>query len=71
MEAGIKLVDEAGLQCVLGASKEGRGLYKRYGFVDFQIMELRLWEYEGGEGMGMDQHCIMWRPAKIVESERI
>jgi len=34
--------------------------------VDFEIMDIRLWEYEGGEGMGEDQNCIMWRPAKNI-----
>lgn len=71
IEVGLNLVDEVGLQCVLGASKEGRGLYKRYGFVDFEIMKIKLWEYEGGEGMGMDENCVMWRPGKKIEERRI
>lgn len=66
LELFLKEADELGLQAVLGASKEGRGLYKRYGFVDFEIMELRMWEWEGGEDMQgvVEEHVIMHRPAR-------
>jgi hypothetical protein len=64
MENGLKEADELGLQAVLGASKPGLGLYKKYGFVEFETMEVRLWEYEGGEGMGFDHQVIMNRPAQ-------
>ncbi|KAH7419995.1 hypothetical protein BKA64DRAFT_634647 [Cadophora sp. MPI-SDFR-AT-0126] len=59
---GLKEVDRLNLQCVLAASKEGLGLYKRFGFVEFERMELRLWEYDGGEGFGLEDHVVMWRP---------
>jgi GNAT superfamily N-acetyltransferase len=55
-------VDEAGLQAILGASKDGIGLYRKHGFVDFEVTDFKLWEYEGGEGMGVDRHVIMHRP---------
>jgi predicted N-acetyltransferase YhbS len=55
---GLKEVDELGLQCVLGASPEGEELYKRFGFEEYEVMHLRLWEYEGGEGM--DESCEAW-----------
>jgi ribosomal protein S18 acetylase RimI-like enzyme len=64
LEDGLKEADELGLQSVLGASTEGLGLYKKHGFVEFKQMSLNLWEYEGGEGMGVVDHCIMHRPAK-------
>lgn len=64
LEAGLRKADDAGLQCVLGASPQGLRLYKKYGFVEFEHMSLNLWEYEGGEGMGVLDHCIMHRPAK-------
>jgi N-acetylglutamate synthase-like GNAT family acetyltransferase len=63
MENGLKEADELGLQTVLGASKKGKGLYKKYGFVEFEVTDVRLREYEGGEGMGKDQQVIMNRPA--------
>ncbi|PVH85249.1 hypothetical protein DL98DRAFT_54897 [Cadophora sp. DSE1049] len=61
---GLKEVDRLNLQCVLAASKEGLGLYQRFGFVEFERMELRLGEYEGGEGFGAEDHVVMWRPAE-------
>lgn len=64
LEQGLQQVDEAGLQCVLAASKEGLGLYKKFGFVEFETMVLKLWEYEGGERFGMDNHVVMQRPAR-------
>jgi ribosomal protein S18 acetylase RimI-like enzyme len=62
MEDGLKEVDRLGLQAVLGASKQGLGLYKKYRFTEFEVMEIKLWEYEGGEGMGVDRHVCMHRP---------
>ncbi|KAG4440517.1 hypothetical protein IFR05_003987 [Cadophora sp. M221] len=62
LETGLKEVDRLGLQCVLASSKEGLGLYKRFGFVEFETMKLKLWEYEGGEGFEGDDHVVMWRP---------
>ncbi|KAH9218782.1 hypothetical protein DL95DRAFT_385010, partial [Leptodontidium sp. 2 PMI_412] len=38
LEAGLKEVDRLGLRCVLASSKEGLGLYKRFGFVEFEKM---------------------------------
>jgi hypothetical protein len=63
LEDGLREVDALGLQAVLGASPEGLGLYKKYGFVDYEVMDFNLWEYEGGEGMGVARHVIMHRPA--------
>jgi len=56
MKEGLEEVDRLGLQCVLGASPEGEGLYKKFGFEEVKVMELKLWEYEGGEGMGVARH---------------
>ena len=64
MEYGLKEADRLGIQAVLGASREGLGLYKKYGFTEFEVMEINLWEYEGGEGMGTDRHVVMHRPAQ-------
>jgi len=64
LEEGLREVDDLGLQCVLGASKEGKGLYTKYGFTDFAVLELKLWEYEGGEGMGVDHHVVMHRSSQ-------
>jgi hypothetical protein len=63
VEDGLRKADEAGLQTVLGASPFGIGLYRRYGFVDYETMDIKLWEYEGGKGMGTARHVIMNRPA--------
>jgi predicted N-acetyltransferase YhbS len=63
LEAFLEETDAQGLQAVLGASKEGRGLYERYGFVTSEVMTLKMWEYEGGSGMGIEEHVIMHRPA--------
>ncbi|KAH8592748.1 hypothetical protein B0O99DRAFT_628870 [Bisporella sp. PMI_857] len=68
LESGLKEADLKGLQCVLGASPEGLGLYRKHGFVTTQHMSLNLWEYEGGEGKGTVEHCIMHRPAKAQVS---
>jgi ribosomal protein S18 acetylase RimI-like enzyme len=64
LEEGLREVDEAGLQAVLGASPDGEGLYKKFGFKEFEIMDIKLWEYEGGEECGIARHVVMHRPAK-------
>ncbi|TVY28437.1 hypothetical protein LHYA1_G002810, partial [Lachnellula hyalina] len=53
---GLKEVDALGLQCVLGASPEGEELYKRFGFEEVAAKDLKLEEYEGGEGMSVARH---------------
>lgn len=55
--------DKLGLQAILGASEGGLGLYKKNGFEEFEVMKLKLWEYERGQGMGITRHIIMHRPA--------
>ena len=62
-EEGLKRADEAGLQTVLGASSHGLGLYKKYGCVEGKVVDLKLWEYEGGEGLGVTRHVFLRRPA--------
>jgi len=62
LEDGLREADTRALQTVLGASQAGLGLYKKHGFVVFESMSFNLWEYEGGEGMGVAQHVIMHRP---------
>ncbi|EPE28552.1 Acyl-CoA N-acyltransferases (Nat) [Glarea lozoyensis ATCC 20868] len=66
LSEGLKEVDALGLQCVLGASPEGYGLYERYGFKEVGMMELKLWEYEGGEGLGETRHGVMRRAPQGV-----
>ncbi|KAE9378195.1 acyl-CoA N-acyltransferase [Stipitochalara longipes BDJ] len=66
IEDGLKEADRLGLQAVLGASKEGLGLYKKLGFKEVEVMEIRLWEYEGGEGRGLETHAVMHRPTKKI-----
>ena len=68
LEDGLKFADSRGLQCVLGASPEGLGLYKKYGFVVVEELSSNLWEYKGGEGFGVIKLCVMHRPAKASES---
>lgn len=70
LEDGLREADVQGLQVVLGASPEGIGLYRKYGFVDFEVMDLNLWEYEGGEGMGTARHVVMHRPSVLVPETR-
>jgi ribosomal protein S18 acetylase RimI-like enzyme len=64
LEEGLGEVDRLGLQCVLAASAKGRGLYKKFGFEDFEILKFNLADYEGGEGCGTDTHVVMYRPAQ-------
>ncbi|PQE30253.1 hypothetical protein CJF32_00010157 [Rutstroemia sp. NJR-2017a WRK4] len=64
LEEGLKIADEKKTQVVLGASKYGLGLYKRYGFEELIVMDVDLEAYEGGQGMGRETHAIMWREAR-------
>jgi hypothetical protein len=61
---GLAEADRLGLQSILAASPEGEDLYKRFDFQEVKVMNLNLWEYEGGEGMGIARHCVMNRPAQ-------
>lgn len=67
LEDGLREADTRGVQAVLGASSEGLGLYKKHGFVVIDTRSFNLWEYEGGEGMGVAEHYIMRRPAASSE----
>ncbi|KAG4033875.1 hypothetical protein MFRU_004g03730 [Monilinia fructicola] len=70
LEQGIQFADAKGLQTVLGASPWGIGLYRKYGFVDVHVMDIRLDEYEGGEGMGRTSHVIMRRQSRVEVEEK-
>ena len=69
--AGLAQADEMGIQTILAASPEGEPLYRRFGFEEVDVMNLKLWEYENGEafteesGMGWMRHVIMRRPAVV------
>lgn len=69
LKAGLKEADDMGLQTILAASPDGEGLYRRFGFEEVVVMELQLWEYEGGEGLvgeeRLTRHCVMRRPGKV------
>lgn len=67
LEDGLREADARGIQAVLAASPDGLGLYKKHGFVVFEALSFNLWEYEGGEGMGVAEHYIMHRPAATSE----
>ena len=69
-EHGLKVADEAGLQVVLGASDQGIGLYKKYGCVEVERMHLKLWEYAGGEGLGVTTHIFLRRPAALAAASK-
>lgn len=64
LQDGLKEADVRGLQCVLAASRQGEGLYRKYAFEVIQVMELRLEEHKGGEGLGVERHIVMHRPGK-------
>lgn len=64
LSEGLKEVDRLNLQCVLGASPEGKGLYERFGFEEVGRIELDLESYENGEGLGGCMHGVMWRRAR-------
>lgn len=69
MEQGLAEADRLGLQCILGASPEGEGLYERYGFRLVEVMGFKLWEYEGGGEERMKgniaRHVVMRRPPQV------
>ena len=67
LEEGLHQADLLGLQSVLGASPEGEGLYTRFGFKEYVVMNFKLWEYEGGEGMREARHVVMHRVAKFLK----
>ncbi|KFY45626.1 hypothetical protein V494_00880 [Pseudogymnoascus sp. VKM F-4513 (FW-928)] len=67
LEDGLQEADRRGLQSILGASPYGIGLYRRHGYVDFEAMEFKLWEYERGKGMGVAKHVVMHRPAVTTQ----
>lgn len=71
LERFLEETDEMGLQAVLGASKFGRGLYKKYGFRDYVVESLVMSQYERGQGMEDDEQVIMHRLARPVESEDV
>ncbi|CAG8976486.1 hypothetical protein HYALB_00005983, partial [Hymenoscyphus albidus] len=56
LQQGLEEVDRLHLQCVLGASPEGKGLYERFGFSEVRRMEIKLEEYVNGRGLGMVGH---------------
>jgi GNAT superfamily N-acetyltransferase len=60
---GLKVADEAGLQVILGASTQGVGLYKKCGCDEVGAVHTNLWEFEGGEGMGVNTNVVLHRPA--------
>ncbi|ESZ96505.1 hypothetical protein SBOR_3127 [Sclerotinia borealis F-4128] len=66
---GLQLADEKALQVVLGASPWGIGLYRKFGFVEVHVMDIRLRDYVGGEGMGGTSHVVMWRAARGEEED--
>ena len=68
LREGLTEADRLGLQSVLGASPEGEDLYKRFGYEAIAEMDLKLWEYEGGAGLGIARHCVMRRPTQPVAS---
>ncbi|KUJ08972.1 uncharacterized protein LY89DRAFT_690538 [Mollisia scopiformis] len=63
-EDGLKVADNAALQVVLGGSVQGVNLYKKYGCVEMDSLKTNLWDYEGGEGLGVITHAILHRPAR-------
>lgn len=67
LEEGLREVDRRGLQCILGASSMGIGLYRKHGYADFEVMEIKMWEYERGKGMGLVRHVVMHRPAVMAQ----
>ncbi|RDW88365.1 hypothetical protein BP6252_00397 [Coleophoma cylindrospora] len=62
MKEFIGEVEEKKVQAVLGASKEGLGLYEKFGFERIREMEFDLEKYTGGEVKGTEKHVVMWRP---------
>jgi len=66
LKQGLREVDKRGLQCVLGASPEGKGLYEKFGFRVTKTLDLDLEKYEGGEGYGVVKHSVMHRPVTTL-----
>lgn len=64
LEDGLREADAAGVQAVLVSSEMGESLYRKHGFLEYEIMTLNLSEYKGGEGKGSHQLVIMNRPAR-------
>lgn len=64
LEVGLREADAAGLQTVLAATPAGEPLYKRYGFLEYEVSSVSLSDYEGGEGKGIASVVIMNRPAR-------
>lgn len=71
LEEGLREADRLGLQSILGASPFGIGLYRRHGYMDFAPMELKLWEYERGKGMGLAKHVVMHRPVVAAQGNSL
>jgi hypothetical protein len=71
MEQGLAEADRLGLQCILGASPEGEGLYERYGFRLVEVMGFKLWEYGGGSEVEeqmkgkIARHVVMRRSPQV------
>jgi hypothetical protein len=55
----------------VGASDQGLGLYKKYGCVEVDVMKTNLWEYYGGEGLGVITHVMLHRPASSRDSAQV
>lgn len=47
LQAGLKEVDKAGLECFINASPEGKGLYSKFGWEDVTHVTVDLKEYGG------------------------
>lgn len=67
LEDGLREADATGLQAVLVSSEIGEPLYRKHGFLEYEVMTLNLSEYEG-EGKGSHQLAVMNRPARSVAS---
>ncbi|CAG8949473.1 hypothetical protein HYFRA_00007703 [Hymenoscyphus fraxineus] len=65
LQRGLEEVDRLHLQCVLGASPEGKGLYERFGFEEVRGVEIELGGYVYGRGLGRVGHCVMWRGGRV------
>ncbi|RDW95052.1 hypothetical protein BP5796_00815 [Coleophoma crateriformis] len=55
-------IETKNVQAVLGASKEGLGLYEKFGFERIKEMDFDLEKYSAGEIKGREKHVVMWRP---------
>jgi GNAT superfamily N-acetyltransferase len=61
LEYGLRKADEMGLQAYLESSPKGKGLYKKYGFVEEGTMRFDARDYGREEDV---PHTFMTRPAK-------